>query len=78
MLDIKKNITLVGISKIEGAQVAYLSATISSDGGENANINKSITNKELYNANKELVRRDMAEFEEEVYKIEDEIAQNNI
>lgn len=78
MLDLKQNITLTGIAKIEGAQVAYLTATISGDGGENASISKSITNKDLYNANKEEVRRDMAEFEEGVYNIEDEIAKNNI
>lgn len=78
MLDLKQNITLTGISQIEGAQVAYLTATISSDGEGNASISKSITNKELYNANRDEVRRDMAEFEEAVYKIEDEIAKNNI
>ena len=73
MLKVNKNITLNGISEINGVQVAYMSATISTDGGSNGGVNKSITNKELYNANKEQVRMDMTEFEEGVYKVEDEL-----
>ena len=42
MLEVNKNITLTGISKIDGVQVAYMSATISSDGGAGANVNKNI------------------------------------
>ena len=48
MLKVNKNITLNGISEINGVQVAYMSATISTDGGSNGGVNKSITNKELY------------------------------
>lgn len=77
MLEVNKNITLTGISKIDGVQVAYMSATISSDGGSGANINKSITNQEVYNANKVQVREDIAGFEEEVYKLEDELLKVN-
>lgn len=77
MLEVNKNITLTGISKINGVQVAYMSATISSDGGAGANINKSITNQEVYNANKVKVREDIAGFEEEVYKLEDELLKAN-
>lgn len=77
MLEVNKNITLTGISKIDGVQVAYMSATISSDGGAGANINKSITNQEVYNANKVQVRADIAGFEEEVYKLEDELLKAN-
>lgn len=73
MLEINKNITLTGISKIDGAQVAYMSATISSDGGTGANLNKNITNQELYNSNKVQVRADIAEFEAKVYEVEDEL-----
>ena len=77
MLEVNKNITLTGISKINGVQVAYMSATISSDGGAGANINKSITNQEVYNANKVKVREDIAGFEDEVYKLEDELLKAN-
>ena len=74
MLNINKNITLSGTSMIDLKQVAYMSATISTNGGSGANINKNITNQELYKANKEQVRADIAEFEKEVYKIEDELS----
>lgn len=76
MLNINKSITLNATSDIEGAQVAYMSATISSESGS-ANISKSITNQALYNANKSEVRKDMAAFEEEVHKIEDEMLNSN-
>lgn len=42
------------------------------------NINKNITNQEVYNANKVQVRADIAEFEQEVYKIEDEISSEKL
>ena len=73
MLEVNKNITLTGISKIDGAQVAYMSASISTEGGAGANVNKTITNQELYNTNKVAVREDIAEFEQQVYKLEDEL-----
>ena len=73
MLNINKNITLSGTSVIDGVQVAYMSASISTDGGNGANVNKTISNQEVYNANKVQVRADIAEFEQEVYKVEDEL-----
>lgn len=74
MLNVSKNITLSGTSVIEGVQVAYMSASISTDGGNGANVNKTITNQEVYNANKVDVRADIAEFENKVYEIEDELS----
>ena len=38
-----------------------------------ANVNKNITNQEVYNANKVAVRADIAEFETKVYEVEDEL-----
>ncbi|WP_238886410.1 hypothetical protein [Clostridium sp. YIM B02551] len=73
MLKVNKNITLSGISEVNGVQVAYLNATISTDGTSNANVNKSIVNQELYSKNRAEVRADMDAFEEEVYKVEDEV-----
>ncbi|MGG7145052.1 hypothetical protein ACQPVP_16540 [Clostridium nigeriense] len=74
MLTVNKNITLNGTSVIDGVQVAYMSANISTDGGNGANVNKTITNQEVYSANKTQVRADIAEFETKVYEIEDEIS----
>lgn len=73
MLKVNKNITLNGVSEINGMQVAFMNATISTDGSSNANVNKSIANQELYNKNKTEVRADMEAFENEVYKVEDEL-----
>ena len=73
LLEVNKNITLTGISKIDGVQVAYMSASISTDGGNGANVNETITNQEVYNANKAQVRADIAEFKNKVYEMEDEL-----
>lgn len=74
MLEVNRNITLTGISKIDGVQVVYMTATISSDGGTGANANETITNQEVYNANKAQVRADIAEFKSKVYEVEDELS----
>ena len=63
MLKVDKNITLNGASLVNGVQVAWMSA----------NVNKTITNQELYNSNKVEVRADITSFEEQVYKLEDEL-----
>ncbi len=72
MLKINKTINLNENSEIDGQIVVYMNASISTN-GENANINKNIVNQNLYNANKSQVRADMKAFEDEVYKIEDEL-----
>lgn len=72
MLKTTKQIQVTGSSQINGEQAVFMSATLSSD-GNNASINKSITNKELYEANKVEVRKDMHDFELQVYTIEDEL-----
>lgn len=77
MLEVTKNITLNGVSKIDGQAVAYMSANISTDGAGSSNVNKSISNKDLYDVNKTQVRKDMAEFEEKVYRLEDELVGGN-
>ncbi|MBU5289983.1 hypothetical protein AALJ34_17090 [Paraclostridium bifermentans] len=73
MLEINKTITLNGTSTVNGQIVVNMHASLSTDGKTNGNINKNITNLELYNAHKTDVRADMAEFETEVYLVEDEL-----
>lgn len=73
MLKTNKSITLVGQSVVEGQQVVYMSATISTDGGNSGTVTRSIQNKELYNANRVEVRADMDNFDKELYAIEDEL-----
>ncbi|MEW8993117.1 hypothetical protein [Clostridium sp.] len=74
MLKTNKSITLVGQSVVEGQQVVYMSATISTDGGNSGTVTRSIQNKELYNANRVEVRGDMDAFDKQLYAIEDELA----
>ncbi|WP_346848480.1 hypothetical protein [uncultured Clostridium sp.] len=73
MLKTNKSITLTGYSIIENKQVAYMNATISTNGGNVGSVTRSIQNQELYNANKAEVRADMDNFDKELYAIEDEL-----
>jgi len=72
MLKTTKNITLVGQSLIANAQVIYMNASISADGSTNANINTSITNQTVYEANKTECRKDISDFQTAVYAAQDE------
>ena len=78
MLEVVKNMTLNGVSKIDGQPVAYMNASLSIDGNGSNNINTNIVNRELYNANKEQVRQDIADFDEMVYAQEDELVGGQI
>lgn len=73
MLNIEKTISLVGKSEINGQQVVYMSATLSLNGVGNETISKNVTNQDLYNANKESVRKDMRDFEDLVYDEQDKL-----
>jgi len=77
MLKVNKNINITGYSIINETQVAYMNASISTDGNSNANVTKTILNQELYSKNREAVRADMISFDEVVHKIEDEILGGN-
>ena len=73
MLKTTKTINLNGESKIGGQVVANMYATLSTTGTGNENINKTILNQELYNANKSEVRKDMRDFEDLVYEEQDKL-----
>ena len=72
---LKTNIskTINGTAIVKNADdeihVVYMSASINEDG--NTNINKNIVNKEMYEANKADIRKDMAAFDTLVYEQED-------
>lgn len=72
MLNVKKSVNLNGESQIGGNTVAYLSANVTKEG--NTTTSKNITNQDLYQANKVEVRKDIADFEAQVYALEDELA----
>lgn len=73
MLKVTKSITLNGESRINDQVVAYMSATLSTDGNSSNHVNANIINRELYNANKTQVRQDIADFDDMVYAVEDEL-----
>lgn len=66
------SITVNGTSEIEGVQAVYLSAMISQETEGASTVSQSITNKDLYNANREQCRKDIADFQEQVYQLEDQ------
>lgn len=68
-----KSTTLTGQSMIDNQQAVYYSASISDNVG-NSTISQSITNQDLYDANKAECRADFREFQDAVWSIEDELA----
>lgn len=72
MLEVNKSTNLNGVVKVDGQIVIYLNATIDSNNGFGANINRSIANQELYIQNKDAVRADVKKFEDMVYALEDQ------
>lgn len=73
MLQTKKSTSLTGSSTIDGQQVIYLSANITTETAGNTNINQSITNQDLYRANLSECRKDINDFQTKVWAIEDEM-----
>ena len=78
MLKITKNRTLNGTIEIEGVPVVQLTASITIDSSDftiynNGGVNRTILNTDLYRKNISAIRQDIAEFEDEVYLIEDEM-----
>ncbi len=73
MLKINKSIQINATSNIGEIQVVYMSANVNTEGGSNATKSINILNQELYNKNKIEIRKDMSDFDAEVFKVEDEI-----
>ena len=66
--------SIVDDGEMKGVIVASMYASISEDG--NININKTITNKEVYNHHKEEVQKDLRDFENFVYSETGEVTAN--
>ena len=71
-LKTQQTVTITGASEIDGQQVAYFSAQIPQGEG-NSTISRNVTNQTLYDANRNQVRADEAEFQAKVYDIEDSL-----
>ncbi|MDU1404226.1 MAG: hypothetical protein E6920_20230 [Clostridium sp.] len=74
MLNTNKTITISGTSTIDGQIVVYMSASLSTDGTTQENLSKTVQNQEVYNKNKEAIRKDMRDFENLVYAEQDKLA----
>ena len=68
----QKSITLNATAFVGDQPVMTLSATVPSNTGV-GQINQYVQNADLYNANKTEVRKDVTEFQNDVYEVEDEI-----
>ena len=78
MLKITKSRNLQGTIEIEGMSVVQLSASITIDPSDftiynNGGVTRTILNTDLYRKNISTIRQEIAEFEDEVYLMEDEM-----
>ena len=78
MLKITKSRNLQGTIEIEGMPVVQLSASITIDPSDftiynNGGVSRTILNTDLYRKNISTIRQEIAEFEEEVYLMEDKL-----
>lgn len=72
-LTINQSVTVTGQSIIEGTQVIYFNASVSSENEGNTTINQSIQNQELYRANRVECRKDADAFQKKVREVEDDL-----
>lgn len=72
-LQTKKAVTLTGTSTIEGQQVVYLSANVTTDNVGNTSITQNIQNQSLYRPNREECRKDVDDFQAQVWEVEDSL-----
>ena len=75
MLKTSKSIAISGRSMVDDKQVATFNANIyeANASGGSANINMIITDRDLYDANKTVVRKDLQDFQTKVWSAQDEV-----
>lgn len=74
MLETTKSITLTGKSTVNNQVVANFTANVYNDDAGSDTFNTFIANKELYDANKKIVRKDSQDFQNLMYEAQDEIS----
>ncbi|MCD7138847.1 hypothetical protein LTY59_06390 [Limosilactobacillus balticus] len=74
MLETTKSITLTGKSTVNNQVVANFTANVYNDDAGSDSFNTFIANKELYDANKKIVRKDSQDFQNLMYEAQDEIS----
>ena len=75
MLKTSKSIAISGRSMVDEKQVATFNANIyeANASGGSDNINMIITDRDLYDANKVTVRKDLQDFQTKVWSAQDEV-----
>lgn len=78
MLKITRNNNLNGVIEIDGNAVVQLNASVTADkenpdAYSSSGVSRTVVNTELYRANMVAIRKEIAQFEDEVYLMEDEI-----
>lgn len=75
MLKTSKSIAISGRSMVDDKQVATFNANIyeANASGGSDNINMIITDRDLYDANKTVVRKDLQDFQTKVWSAQDEV-----
>lgn len=76
MLKATRSIKITANSMINGTQVMYMNANLETDGKVTSST--AIQNVDLYEANKAECRADLAEFQQMVYDLEDQGAQEDV
>lgn len=71
MLKTKKSTSFTGEISIDGVLAVTLQANITNESSGNTYINQSIVNQETYNVNREQCRKEITDFKDKVYEIED-------
>lgn len=75
MLKTNKSISISGRSMVDDKQVATFNANIyeTNTSGGSDNINMIITDRDLYDKNKSVVRKDLQDFQTKVWSTQDEV-----
>lgn len=73
-LSTTKKVTLTGSSQIGGTTVVSLNAAVGTDDSSTGTVTQSIINSELYAANKTEVRKDISDFQNAVYDLQDSMS----
>ena len=79
MLKTSKSIAISGRSMVDDKQVATFNANIyeTNTSGGSDNINMIITDRDLYDKNKSVVRKDLQDFQTKVWAAQDEVMAEN-
>lgn len=73
MLKKKEEITITGESVIDGKVVCGFSAKINAESPKDMSLSQWINDKEAYKANREICRKDRADFEDYAYERQEEL-----